>query len=146
GHGTVGISGLQMYERLPDAPAQFGKFLGTRRAHQCCCRKNGTSRSGISTHVSPSGMFMAASASASVTTQPCTTHDSRSVRYSVGDPCGAESGSLATRVSSMSASCLEPPATCRNHILPGDTTSVNLQVSANSWRWTSPDSYGAFSG
>jgi hypothetical protein len=43
-------------------------------------------------------MFIEASTPGSVTAQPCTTHESRSVRYRVGDPLGSESGSLATNV------------------------------------------------
>src|SRR3954470_16570053 len=40
----------------------------------------------------------------SVTTQPCTTQELRSVRYSVGEPLGSDPGSLATKTSSTVAS------------------------------------------
>src|SRR5262249_46651671 len=63
--------------------------------------KYGIRRSGISTQVSPSGTFRAASAAGSVTAQPCTIQDLRSVRYKAGEPSGTESGSFATKVSSM---------------------------------------------
>ena len=88
---------FQMYERLLDAAGQVAQFIKAGRAHQVRVWKYGTRRSGISTHVSPSGRFSAASAAGSVTAQPCTIHDSRSVRYKAGEPSGTESGSFATK-------------------------------------------------
>jgi hypothetical protein len=43
-------------------------------------------------------MSICASASGSVTTQPYTTQEARSVRYTVGEPVGLESGSLPMNV------------------------------------------------
>src|SRR6266568_3349999 len=98
--GAVGVTCFQVHERLPDAAAELAQFIEAGRAHQVRVLKYGIRRSGISMHVSPSGRFRAASAAGSVTAQPCTIHDSRSVRYKAGEPSGTESGSFATRVSS----------------------------------------------
>src|SRR5699024_946090 len=60
--------------------------------------KNLSIRSGISTTVSPSGMFISARAEESVTTHPWTNHEPRSVWYTVGEPLGKDSGSLPLSV------------------------------------------------
>src|SRR6266436_9298045 len=99
--GAVGVTCFQVHERLPDAAAELAQFIKAGRAHQVRVWKYGIRRSGISTHVSPSGRSRTASAAGSVTAQPCTIHDLRSVRYKAGEPSGTESGSLATKVSSM---------------------------------------------
>src|SRR5215472_9570999 len=99
--GAVGVTRLQVHERPLNAAAELAQFIKAGSAHQVRVWKYGIRRSGISTHVSPSGRFKAASAAGSVTAQPCTIHDLRSVRYKAGDPSGTEPGSFATKVSSM---------------------------------------------
>ncbi len=109
--GAVGVTCFQVHERLPDAAAELAQFIKAGSAHQVRVWKYGIRRSGISTHVSPSGRFRAASAAGSVTAQPCTIHDSRSVRYKAGEPSGTSQGPSRRRSVPCSGS---PPGTCRS--------------------------------
>ena len=72
GVSAVGVTCFKVHERLLNATAALAQFIKAGSAHQVRVWKYGIRRSGISTHVSPSGRFRAASAAGSVTAQPCT--------------------------------------------------------------------------